>query len=51
MQHCKELDKRFYELTLKSLCYLIFVYAEKNKVKQPFSSEKKLADQDLTDIN
>nr|CAI5866379.1 unnamed protein product [Callosobruchus analis] len=48
VQHCKNLDKRFYGLTLKSLRFLLYCYAERNHIEHPFSRINQLADRDYT---
>ncbi|KAJ8949284.1 hypothetical protein NQ314_008272 [Rhamnusium bicolor] len=45
VQHCKNLDKRFYGLTLKSLLYS---YAERNHIRHPFKPGNQLAGRDFT---
>nr|CAI5862711.1 unnamed protein product [Callosobruchus analis] len=48
VQHCKNLDKRFYGLTLKSLRFLLYCYAERNHIEHPFSHINQLAGRDYT---
>lgn len=47
-QHCVELDKRFFGLSLKSLRYLLYSYAEKNNISHPFPHSSKMAGRDFT---
>ncbi|KAJ8969592.1 hypothetical protein NQ314_001678 [Rhamnusium bicolor] len=48
VDHCKALDLRFYELTLKSLRFLAYQYAQRNGITHPFNNETKLAGRDWT---
>lgn len=48
VKHCVQLDKRFFGLTLKSLRFLLFEYAEENKIPHQFSCTSKLAGRDFT---
>ncbi|KAJ8964704.1 hypothetical protein NQ314_004696 [Rhamnusium bicolor] len=48
VQHCKNLDKRFYGLTLKSLLFLLYSYAERNHIRHPFKPGNQLAGRDFT---
>lgn len=48
VEHCKALDRRFFGLTLKSLRYLLYQFAEKNKITHRFSSGSKMAGRDFT---
>nr|CAI5836677.1 unnamed protein product [Callosobruchus analis] len=46
--HRKNLDKRFYGLTLKSLRFLLYCCAERNRIEHPFSRANQLAGRDYT---
>nr|CAI5837247.1 unnamed protein product [Callosobruchus analis] len=48
VDHCKALDLRFYGLTLKSLRFLAYQYAERNSITHTFNNETKLAGRDWT---
>ncbi|KAJ8961308.1 hypothetical protein NQ314_005957 [Rhamnusium bicolor] len=48
VQHCKNLDKRFYGLTLKSLRFLLYSYVEINHIRHPFKPGNQLAGRDFT---
>lgn len=48
LRHCIELDKRFFGLTLKSLRFLLFKYAEENNLVHQFSKEAQLSGRDFT---
>lgn len=45
--HCKELNKRFYGISFKSLRFLLFHYAESNKIPSPFNKDKMAAGKDF----
>ncbi|CAB0014424.1 unnamed protein product [Nesidiocoris tenuis] len=45
VNHCIELDKRFFGLTLKSLRFLLFSYAEENKISHQFSQYNTIDEQ------
>lgn len=45
-EYCKELDRTFYGLTLKSLQSLVFEYAERNQLNHRFNKDKKSAGKD-----
>jgi len=46
--HCVGLDQRFFGLTLKSLRFLLFKYAEENGIPHQFTGESQLAGRDFT---
>lgn len=46
VQHCKELDNRFYGITFKTLRKIAYEYAVLNNIKNPFNSDLKLAGRD-----
>ncbi|XP_072392290.1 uncharacterized protein [Diabrotica undecimpunctata] len=48
VDHCKALDLRFYGLTLKSLRFLSYQFAERNGIQHQFSKQSKLAGRDWT---
>lgn len=48
LNHCINLDKRLFGLTLKSLRFLLFKYAEENNISHQFSVEAPLAGRDFT---
>lgn len=48
VEHCIALDSRFYGLTLKSLRFLAFQFAEQNGIPHSFSQVSKLAGHDWT---
>ncbi|XP_072377473.1 uncharacterized protein [Diabrotica undecimpunctata] len=48
VDHCKALDLRFYGLTLKSLRFLAYQFAERNGIQHQFSKQSKLAGRDWT---
>ena len=48
VEHCKALDLRFYGLTLKSLRFMAYEFAERNGITHTFSKETKLAGRDWT---
>ncbi|KAK9707651.1 Protein of unknown function (DUF1759) [Popillia japonica] len=45
--HCKELNKRFYGISFKFLRFLLFHYAESNKIPSPFNKDKMAAGKDF----
>lgn len=48
VNHCVSLDQRFFGLTLKSLRFLLFKYAQENGITHQFSVESQLAGRDFT---
>lgn len=46
VQHCKDMDDRFYGLSLKSLRMIAYEYAILNNIRHPFDEQKKLAGKD-----
>jgi hypothetical protein len=44
--HCKDLNDRFYGLTLQTLRKLGYEFAEANNVKHPFDKSSKMAGKD-----
>lgn len=48
VNHCVALDRRFFGLTLKSLRFLLFKYAEENNISHRFCVQSQLAGRDFT---
>lgn len=48
VDHCIDLDKRFFGLTLKSLRFLLYKFAEENNLPHQFSAKAQLAGRDFT---
>lgn len=47
-QHCRDLDARFYGLSRRSLQKLVYEYAERNKIPNPFNEQTRMAGRDWT---
>lgn len=45
VQHIRDMETRFFGITLKDLQKLIFEFADKNNIKNPFNKEKGIAGQ------